>query len=303
MALAYSGAMLAPESLRCFLAAARLLNFRAASASVGLTPAALGQRVAQLEDTLGRPLFHRTTRAVALTEAGLALLPAAEAAMGALQTCLHVGRGEAGPAPCDVVLGTRYELGMSWVMPLLPRLRSAFPHITVHLYFGSGADLLARVRSQVIHAAIGSMRVDDPLITSARLHRESYVLTAAPALLAKNPFASREDARRHVLIDENARLPLFSYFRDASRGGPLEFASNVYMGTIGAIHHAVLAEEGVAVLPRYLIRRDLAAGRLVHLFPAIRLQHDYFRLFYRRDDPRLTTFEHIAARMLTVPLS
>ena len=41
------------DSLRCFQAAARLLNFRAAARSVALTPAALGQRIQKLEEQLG----------------------------------------------------------------------------------------------------------------------------------------------------------------------------------------------------------------------------------------------------------
>lgn len=68
------------DSLRCFAAAARLLNFRAAARTVALTPAALGQRIQKLEEELGAQLFRRTTRSVALTEAGLALLPAASSA-------------------------------------------------------------------------------------------------------------------------------------------------------------------------------------------------------------------------------
>src|SRR5689334_25354523 len=61
------------ESLRCFLAAARLLNFRNASRAVALTPAAFGQRIRQLEEQLGVELFARTTRSVSLTERGIAL--------------------------------------------------------------------------------------------------------------------------------------------------------------------------------------------------------------------------------------
>jgi DNA-binding transcriptional LysR family regulator len=66
------------DSLRCFAAAARLLNFRAAARKVGLTPAALSQRIRQFEDQLGVKLFQRTTRTVTLTQAGLSLLPRAE---------------------------------------------------------------------------------------------------------------------------------------------------------------------------------------------------------------------------------
>ena len=143
------------ESLRCFVEAARLLNFRAASRAVALTPAALGQRIAQLEAQIGRPLFHRTTRRVTLSEAGLALLGHAQQTLEAANACLRAGRGETGPPPQDLVLGTRHELGMSWIVPMLPAVHAAQPQLTLHLYFGSGSDLAIRVRNQEIHCAVG----------------------------------------------------------------------------------------------------------------------------------------------------
>src|SRR5687767_2004537 len=107
------------ENLRCFDAAARLLRFRAAAKTVALTPAAFGQRIRQLEDELGVPLFERTTRRVRLTSAGLALLPHARACLDAAASCARAARGELGPPPAEIVMGTRHELGVSWLTPLL----------------------------------------------------------------------------------------------------------------------------------------------------------------------------------------
>lgn len=128
----------ATDSLRCFVAAARLLNFRAAARTVALTPAALGQRIRQLEEQIGASLFHRTTRSVVLTEAGLSLLPHANAALAAAEDCLRVARG--GASPVELVLGTRFELGLSWIQPQIPRLQRERPGLTLHLYFGSSTD-------------------------------------------------------------------------------------------------------------------------------------------------------------------
>src|SRR5262244_2507650 len=93
------------ESLHCFAEAARLLNFRATARAVALTPAALGQRIRQLEDQLGAPLFHRTTRKVVLTQAGLALQPYARRTLEAANDCLRAGRGQVGPVPVELTLG------------------------------------------------------------------------------------------------------------------------------------------------------------------------------------------------------
>ncbi len=291
------------ESLRCFAEAARLLNFRAAARAVALTPAALGQRIRQLEEQIGKPLFHRTTRRVVLTQAGLALVPYAERALADAEDCLRAGRGEVGPPPLEITLGTRHELGMSWILPTLPRLRAAQPGLTIHLYFGSSADLLIRARTLEVDCAVGSMRLTDPKLDSVRLHREDYAFVASPRLLEENPLRAPPQAKNHVLIDTQAELPLFRYWRDAPGGGDrLEFARVLRMGTIEAIRAQVLAGEGVAVLPLYLVAPDLRAGRLHRLFPGVKLLSDWFRLIFRIDDPRRTVYQTMAQTLLEVPL-
>jgi LysR family transcriptional regulator, glycine cleavage system transcriptional activator len=76
----------------------------------------------------------------------------------------------------------------------------------------------------------------------------------------------------------------------------------VCRGTIAAIRDAVLGGGGVAVLPRYLVAADLAARRLVPLLSKIEPLHDYFRLFFRADDARRSSYETLAAAMLRAPL-
>lgn len=291
------------DSLRCFVEAARLLNFRAASKAVGLTPAALGQRIKQLEEQLEVRLFHRTTRKVELTEAGLALVPAANAALDSAFDCVRAARGELGPVAMDLKIGTRHELGLSWIVPMLPKLAEDHPGITVHLYFGSGPDLELRTRTQEIDCAVSSRRITDPKVDGIRLHREDYVLVASPGLLARVPFDRVEDARNHVVIDTSMELALFRYWRDAPGGDDtITFRAERYMGTIDAIRSAVIHELGVAVLPAYLIRHDLAAGRLVPLLPEVEPVADWFRLIHRKDDPRVSLLRAIAETMQGEPL-
>jgi len=291
------------DSLRCFAAAARLLNFRAAARSVALTPAALGQRIRQLEDQLGVPLFHRTTRSVALTEAGLALLPHAEQTLAQARECVRAARGETGPPPMDITIGTRQELGLSWIVPQLDRLSKQHPTIDFHLYFGSGPDLLLRVRTLEIDCAVTSSRFTDPKLDAIRLHREEYVFVGAAALLRKEPFTEHEHAARHALLDASGDLPLFRYFRDAPGGGDrLQFERIVRLGSIEAIHQRVLARAGVAVLPRYLVEGELARRELRVIFPDVELLSDYFRLVFRADDPRRPVLERLAAAMMETPL-
>jgi DNA-binding transcriptional LysR family regulator len=291
------------DNLRCFSEAARLLNFRAAARAVALTPAALGQRIRQLEDQIGRPLFQRTTRKVVLTEAGAALVPHARRALAAADECLRAARGEIGPAPMEITIGTRHELGMSWILPMLPALRAAQPGLTLHMYFGHGADLIRRVHNLEIDCAVGSMSVTDPQLESVRLHPEDYLFVGRPSLLARTPLRTAAHAERHTLIDTNAALSLFRYWRDAPGGGDrLRFGRVVVMTTIAAIRALVLAGDGVAVLPAYLVAPDLRAGRLKRIFPSVKPLSDHFRLLFRTDDLRRATFLRIAETMQRTPL-
>ncbi len=291
------------DNLRCFLAAARLLRFAKAAKSVALTPAAFGQRIKQLEDQLGVPLFARTTRTVRLTEAGLALLPHAERCLAIADEGVRAARGESGPAPLELTLGTRHELGLSWILPQLGPLSAQLPWVRIHLYFGSADDLHRKVSALEIDAAVTSSPYTDRALDAVRLHREDYVLVGAASLLARAPLSRTEHAAGHVLVDISPELPLFRYWREAPGASDrLRFGGHAYLGTIAAIHDRVRGEGGVAVLPEYLVRKDLAHGKLRRLFPKVALRHDHFRLVFRADAPRRALLETLAGALAKAPL-
>ena len=291
------------ESLQCFVEAASVLNFRAAARAVDITPAAFGQRIKSLEGQLGVSLFHRTTRRVTLTEAGTALLPVALRTLEVARSCAPAARGELGPTDVDLTVGTRHELGLSWIEPMLPRLQSALPGLTVHLYFGSGPDLELRVRSHEIDCAVTSRRISDPKLEGLRLHQEEYVFVGSPRLLHQRPFEEPEDAARHTLVDTNAELPLYHYWREA--GGPpsVAYARVRRMGTVAAVQQLVLRGEGVAVLPRYLVDADLTEDRLLIILPEVVPPPDWFRLVFRSDDPRRPLLQKVAEQMRQQPVA
>ncbi len=299
------------DSLRCFVQAARLLSFRSAARVVALSPAAFGQRIRLLEEQLGTHLLQRTTRRVLLTESGRRLLPYAERALAATLECARAARGDLGFPPAEIVLGTRYELGLSWIVPLLPRLRVRHPHLTIHVYFGSGPDLLLRVRSATVDCAVTSTRLTDPKLTAVLLHEERYVFVGQPKLLRRRPLGNAGHARQHVLIDANEELPLFRYWRDAPGTGnkdrgnmdSLNFGRILRVGAIAAIRQLVLRGEGVAVLPEYFVASDLRSGKLRRILPRVAALSDHFRLVFRADDPRRGLYEELAASLQQEPLS
>jgi DNA-binding transcriptional LysR family regulator len=291
------------DTLRCFVAAARALNFRQAARSVALGPTAFSQRIKALEAQLGRQLFARTTRSVSLTSAGLALLPAAEHCLEAVAQCERIGDGAIAQAPSSLTVGTRQELGMSWLLPQRKALLRERPWLELHLHFSSGPDLLLRVRTLEIDCAITSTPFSDPKLDAFTLHREDYVFVGSAALLKRLPLRHPADAASHVLLDAAPDLPLYRYFRDAGGGAlGLHFASSIFLGSTAAIRYALLEQAGIGVLPEYFVRRDLASGRLRRILPKVTPLSDSFRLVFRATDPRRPIFESLAHDLALVPL-
>jgi DNA-binding transcriptional LysR family regulator len=290
------------ESLHCFVRAATSPSFRAAARSVALSPAAFGDRIRRLEEGLGARLFQRTTRRVALTAAGARLLPQARRCLEEAERLHAVIGSEEGP-PYDLVIGTRFELGMSWLVPSLGRLERERPARRLHVCFGDTPDIVPRILRDEVDCMVTSARLVAPGLGVARLHEEEYVFVGANTALGKRPFVRPEDAARHVLVDVSADLPLFRYFLDARPARELwSFERVQHLGGIGAIRARVLEGAGVAVLPRYFVASDLEKKRLRQLFPATKLPSDWFRLIFRAGQPREREIRELASDLAKLPL-
>lgn len=289
-----------PTSLRCFELAADFLNFRVAAAQAALSPATFSDRMQRLEADLGVRLFERTTRSVRLTPEGERLLPLARQSLAELRRLVAAAQPGAAPEAFTLTLGTRWELGLSWLVPALAGLRAAVPERTVHLIFGDSPELLVGVRRGLTDAAITSMRVKTLDLVAEPLHDEAYVFVGAPGL---PPLRTASDAPRHTLLDTNPELPLFRYLLDSEPSpDPWVFGATELLGAIGAVRARCLAGAGVAVLPLYFVDADLRAGTLVSVGPERTLPHDTFRLWWRRGHPRTPALRTLAAELRAVPL-
>ena len=287
-------------SLNCFVTASKLASFRGAARACHLSPSAFGERIRRLEETLGVELFARTTRTLKLTVAGEHLLPRAQQALEAAEACFATT--EVSPR-YSLTLGTRYELGMSWLAPDLERLERLRAGRSLHLTFGDSEELLRSAKRGEIDAVVTSSRLAVTGLHYAPLHEETYRLVAAPGLLNRNPFRHPRDAASHRLIDASEDLPLFRYLLDAgSAKSSWAFEDTRYLGTIAAIRQRVLDAGGVAVLPEYFVRTDIKRRRLRVVLPSHKIQSDWFRLVWRTQHPRETELEEVAEELRKRPL-
>ena len=287
------------DSLRCFLSAAVHLNFRRASSEVGLTPTAFGERIRSLEEDLGCALFARTTRWVELTAEGRALLPAVERALAVVEACLDAVRAPA-DAPVRLRIGTRFELGQSWLSPSCLALEHARPNWQIDLYCGSGPDILERLERGLLDAAVTSAPTASAAWQVEVLHEETYEFVASPRLLKGRPFDRSAHASQHTLLDVDEHLPLARYLMSAAPN--LRFAQVRVFGAGALVRECALAGLGVAVLPTYMIEPDLAARRLRRILPRAKLLSDSFRLLFRKSSRLSSVLTQLADHLRRCPL-
>ena len=193
--------------LRSFAAVAEHLHFGRAAASLHLAQPALSQQIRRLEELVGYPLFQRTSRSVALTPAGEALLPRARRSLRSLVSDLaevrSVGRGEQGSLHVGFI-----GSGMLAKLPaVLQRYRTRYPLVHLHLYESFTAHVLAGLRDESLDA--GLLRDSDAAdgIEREPLWTEPYIAVVPIA----HPLATRRAIRPAALRHE----PFVFYARSA----------------------------------------------------------------------------------------
>ncbi|MFC0600499.1 LysR family transcriptional regulator [Streptomyces palmae] len=184
--------------LRYFVAVAEELHYGRAARRLHLTQPGLSQQVMAFERELGTALFTRNRRGVALTDAGVALLPAARdilaRADAAVELARRYGAGEAG----RLTISLTRSAPRSVVTELLDTFRAAHPAVETRVTSGFTAHDEQRLRERSIDAALVRM-LDDPREDLVdRTVGEEAVVVAVPST---DPLARRRRLRRADLAD------------------------------------------------------------------------------------------------------
>ncbi|MCT8160363.1 LysR family transcriptional regulator [Pseudoruegeria sp. SHC-113] len=241
-----------------FAAVARVLN---------LDPSSVSRAVGTAEATLGLRLFQRTTRALALTEEGAVYLsriaPLLEEFDHAREAAAQATRKPSGTLRMTASVAFAHEC----VVPHLGAFRARYPEVSVELLpTDTNLDLIAGG----IDLAIRLAAAPSGDLISTRLLRTRYLVCAAPSYLAQHgPIAHPEDLAHHPCL----RLALPEYrnrwrFR-AADGRSFEVPVSGYFVIANGLSLRQAAVDGLGpvLLADWLVARDLAAGRLVSLFP------------------------------------
>jgi DNA-binding transcriptional LysR family regulator len=193
------------KHLKSFQAVADHLNFRRAAAEVHVTQPALSRQIAQLEGDVGRALFVRDRRRVALTPAGAYLYRRVGALLESLDELARETR-EAGEGKRGILSVGYTEASMSSFLPgLLRRVRTTRPDLSLHLRQDHSEQLAREVARGRLDVAFASLPVRDPALSSTLVaHEDIGVVLPEGHVLARV-----REVRLSALADEG--FILFPY--------------------------------------------------------------------------------------------
>jgi DNA-binding transcriptional LysR family regulator len=288
--------------LPVLLAVARRGGFAAAAAELGLGASAVSHAVRLVEERLGTPVFHRTTRSVALTEAGAALVAAIGGPMAAIAEAMDHARAGQGAVTGLLRLNVPRVALPLVVTPILERTARELPGLTVEAFTD---DALVDIVAAGFDAGIrvGAMIAQD-MVTLRLTPPFRSVVVGAPAYLSRaGAPLTIEALRGHACINYRQIERRGIYRWELERDGAdvaVEVAGPVIVND--TLHARDLARRGIglAYLFEPLVRADLASGRLVQVLGAHAAREEGLFLYYPRRSraaPKLRAFVEVARRV------
>lgn len=261
------------NALRAFEASARHQSFSTAATELNVTPAAVGQLVRSLEEALGTPLFHRGS-------GGRARLVATEAAERALPDIragfdrLSIGFERLKEASSNGVLTVTVSpaFAAKWLLPRIDRFQATWPDTDVRLDTNlKPVDFIAQRVDIGVRYGAGSWA---GLVAEKLMDEEIYPVCSPELLRQKRRLRSPTDLAKETLIHD---LSVDGHEGFASWDAWLEKAGvttvttkrGMRINNSAAVLQAAIDGHGVALARSVMARDDLAAGRLIRLFPEV----------------------------------
>jgi DNA-binding transcriptional LysR family regulator len=256
-----------PE-LTAFVEIAEQQSFSRAARSLGVSPSALSHTIRNLEAKLDVRLFNRTTRSVALTEAGEQFLLRVRPAMADLEDAVNEAASARNRPSGSIRISASESAARPLIRHVLPEFLKRYPDISVEFVvdtrlvdivangFDAGIRVLEDVPRDMIAIRFGpEMR---------------FAAVAAPEYLSgrKLPKAPR-DLKLHNCIRFRFESGSLYHWDLQYRGKrvSVDVEGQLTLGNLNLMVEAALDGIGIAWVPEHLVVDHVSAGRLVHLLP------------------------------------
>lgn len=285
-------------ALNVFVQAAETRSFTAAGRQLGVSSSAVGKSIARLEERLGVRLFHRSTRAIALTPEGQMFLERCSRIFSELEAAeLELSQTRAHPAG---LLRVSLPLVGMLMMPTLSAFMEAWPELDLDF-----SDRLVDVIEEGFDAVIRSGEPTDSRLMTRRLGTFRFRLVGAPAYFERHGIPETAEAlRRHRCLHH--RYPstgkLETWRIVGTDGAQIDgLPSAAVSSAIEPLLHMAEQGQGLACLPDFAVRSQCRDGRLVSVLDEAVKNTGAFRILWpssRQLSPKLRVFVDFMAENL-----
>jgi len=280
------------NALRAFEASARHQSFSAAADELNVTPAAVGQLVRTLEQWLGAPLFHRGSSGksrLVLTEAAERALPDIQVGFERLALGLERMRESSFSEALTVTVSPAFAA--KWLLPRIERFHAAWPQTDVRLdtqlkavdFLAQRIDIGVRYGAGHWPGLIAEKLMDEEIypVCSPQLRKTPDGLRALETL-------SDETLIHDLSMDGHAGFTTWATWLEAAGIKGVSTQRGMKINNSAAVLQAAIDGQGIALARSVMAGDDLAAGRLICLFPAIRIASPLaYYVVYRPESARL----------------
>jgi len=259
------------ENLQIFVEVVRSGSFASVARTRDLDPSAVSRAIASLEQELGVRLFQRTTRKLAVTEAGSVYFERVAAAVDEVLLA-NEAAGEASSRVNGLLrMTTSVSFGQELVVPLLPKLTKQYPDLAIELMLTDNVlDLVAERVDLAVR--IGTMR--DSTLIAKRLMPLDYHVCSSPAYLKRAGRPTKPgDIENHdclLLLVPGFRTS-WKFKHSGGKAVEVPVRGKVTVSAAVSMRECAVAGMGLALLPQWLIEKQLKDGSLVSVFPSFQV--------------------------------
>lgn len=282
------------EGLAIFAKVAELRSFSAASHELALSKPTVSKAVARLEEKLGTRLLNRSSRRLALTDAGRSLLERASRMVSEAEAAESEARAQSAVPRGRVRLAAPMSFGLREIAPALPDFFRQYPEMSVDLHL---SDATVDLIGEGFDAALRIAALPDSSLLARKLCAVPRVVVAAPSYLKRHGTPEHpRDLATHACLGY-AYLPAADVWRFSNKAGEevaVRTSGPLRANNADALMPALLGGHGLAVQPAFLVREALAAIQLAVVLTGWSLPEISLHLVMPPGGPRPARVEALA---------
>ncbi|AKC71758.1 LysR family transcriptional regulator [Pandoraea oxalativorans] len=263
------------KNMRIFVRVADVASFAGAARALDMTTPQVSKAISELEAHLRTRLLHRTTRKLALTDAGKRYLERCRDII-ALVDVSEAEAGAASAAPSGTLrLHAPASFGQVFVVPALARFLEQYPDVEADLLLSSRVPDLLEENIDV-SLRLAATQLPDSGLVSARICRMASVLCAAPQYLARHGAPrSLDELAQHTQVRLNAPHYAVDHWLFDGPDGSVKLpvpSGRLRVNTADSLAAALISGCGVGPVPLLSVLSALRSGSLVRVLPEYALQ-------------------------------